>query len=270
MLKFAANLTLLFKEVPMLERFAAAAASGFDYVEMQLPYAWPAAQLREILLENKLEMVLHNLPAGDWDAGERGIACHPNRVSEYREGVERGIAWAQVMGVKQLNCLAGIKPTNISDTQALDCFLENLVFTSQRLQQVGIQALIEPINTFDNPGFFLSRTDQAAQIIDMTGQDNLFIEYDIYHAQRQEGDLGNTLRRFLSKILHIQLADNPGRHQPGTGEINYPFIFALLEELKFEGFVSAEYNPRGATANSFAWCEQWLPRLHRERTPLAA
>ena len=256
--KFAANLTLLFPELPMLERFAAAAKAGFEFVEMQLPYAWPAEQLVQILQEHKLKMILHNLPAGDWAAGERGIACHPNRITEYRDGVERGIEYAQALGVQQLNCLAGIQPAEVSTAQAQACFLDNLKFTAARLQEVGIKALIEPINIYDVPGFFLSRTAQALELIEQLaqqGQRNLFVEYDIYHAQRMEGDLGHTLRKHIASIAHIQFADNPGRHQPGTGEIHFPFIFKLLDELGYDGYVAAEYHPLGNTAETLAWRE---------------
>lgn len=258
MLKFAANLTLLFQELPMLQRFAAARRAGFTYVEMQLPYAWPAMHLRELLQENDLQMILHNLPAGDWDAGERGIACHPGRIEEYRAGVELGVAYAQTLGVKQLNVLAGIIPQGVSFQEAEECFIENLIFTAQRLNKVGIRTLMEPINPYNVPNFLLTRTDQAATYLERCKQPNLFIEYDIFHAQRGEGNLGETLTRFKDQIAHIQFADNPGRHEPGTGEINFPYIFKLLQELGYPGYVAAEYIPQGKTEDGLAWAKPWL------------
>ncbi|WP_338849444.1 hydroxypyruvate isomerase family protein [Massilia sp. W12] len=258
MLKFAANLTLMFTEVPMLQRFAAARRAGFEYVEMQLPYAWPAMQLREMLQENQLQMILHNLPAGNWDAGERGIACHPGRIDEYRAGVELGLVYAQTLGVRQLNVLAGIVPEGVTFAQAEQCFLDNLRYTCERMQKCGIKTLIEPINPYNVPGFLLNTTRQALQYLDMLQQPNLFIEYDIYHAQRAEGDLGNILSAHIERIAHIQFADNPGRHQPGTGEINFPYLFKLIEELGYPGYLAAEYIPLGSTEQSLDWANAWL------------
>ena len=254
--KFAANLTMLFNEVPFMERFEAAAQAGFQHVEFLFPYAFPAADIKARLDANGLTLVLHNLPAGDWDAGERGIACHPNRVEEFRSGVAKAIGYAQVLGVPQLNCLAGKAPAGV-DAQVLhQTLVENLRFAAAALKKAGLRLLIEPINPFDIPGFVLNRTDQALALIDEVGSDNLFVQYDIYHAQRTEGELGATLQKHLARIGHIQLADNPGRNEPGTGEINYPFLFQLIDRIGYTGTIGCEYKPAGSTTAGLGWREK--------------
>ncbi|HPR07781.1 MAG: hydroxypyruvate isomerase [Zoogloeaceae bacterium] len=251
--KFAANLTLLFNEHAFIDRFAAAAGAGFKGVEYLFPYAWPAAQLAEALQANALVQVLHNLPPGDWDAGERGIACHPDRVGEFQDGVGRGIDYALALGCPQLNCLAGIRPEGVDPERALATFIDNLRFAAGALDAAGLRLLIEPINSFDIPGFFLTRTEQAAQIVAAVGAENLFIQYDIYHAQRMEGELANTLSRYLPMIGHMQLADTPGRHEPGTGEINFPFLFRHIDALGYTGWIGCEYKPRADTVSGLSW-----------------
>ncbi len=253
---FAANLTMLFNEVPFLERFEAAAQAGFEQVEFLFPYAFPAADLKARLDDNGLRLVLHNLPAGDWEAGERGIACHPDRVEEFRAGVAKAIAYAQVLGVPQLNCLAGKAPAGVDAKVVHQTLVENLRFAAAELKKVGLRLLIEPINPFDIPGFVLNRTDQALALIDEVGSDNLWVQYDIYHAQRTEGELAATLQKHLARIGHIQLADNPGRNEPGTGEINYPFLFKLIDRIGYTGAIGCEYKPAGSTTAGLVWREQ--------------
>lgn len=251
--QFAANLTMLFTEQPFLDRFAAARAAGFQAVEYLFPYAFDKAVLAQALRDNGLQQVLHNLPAGDWDAGERGIACHPDRVAEFREGVDRAIEYAKALGCPQLNCLAGKLPAGLSRENAQATLVTNLRFAADKLKAAGIKLLIEPINSFDIPGFFLNRTDQAQGLIDAVGSDNLYIQYDIYHAQRMEGELAATLLKYLPRIAHIQLADNPGRHEPGTGEINYPFLFRHLEAIGYRGWIGCEYKPQTSTTEGLGW-----------------
>ena len=229
--KFSANLSMLFTELPFLERFGAAANAGFEAVEFLFPYAWTAQEIKQQLDMHGLQLVLHNLPAGDWDAGERGIACHPDRVQEFRDGVGRAITYAKALGVGQLNCLAGKAPAGVSDDRLRQTFVDNLTYAAAQLKQAGLKLLIEPINSVDIPGFYLTRTTQAATILAEVGADNAFIQYDIYHAQRMEGELAETMQKYLPRIGHIQLADNPGRHEPGTGEINYPFLFSHLDKI---------------------------------------
>jgi hydroxypyruvate isomerase len=253
MTKLAANLTMLFNEVDFLDRFEAAAANGFRGVEFLFPYAYAPQQIADRLKENDLELVLHNLPAGNWETGERGIACHPARIAEFREGVGLALRYAAVLGVKQLNCLAGVVPPGVTQQQAHATLLANLAYAAPQLQAAGVRLLIEPINTFDIPGFFLSHTRQALDIIAETGSDNLFVQYDVYHMQRMEGELANTIKANLPKIAHIQLADNPGRFEPGTGEINYHYLFRLLDEIGYAGWIGCEYKPRAGTVQGLGW-----------------
>jgi hydroxypyruvate isomerase len=253
--KFAANLSMLFTEVEFLDRFEAAAKAGFKGVEYLFPYDYPAEELRRRLDANGLTQVLFNLPAGDWAAGERGIACHPDRVEEFREGVERAIAYARVLGNTQVNCLAGIQPEGVSGDQARATLVENLRFAADKLAAAGILLVAEPINTRDIPGFFLNRTEQALALFDEVGSDNLKLQYDIYHMQIMEGDLAPTMERHLARIAHVQIADTPGRHEPGSGEIHYPFLFAHLDRLGYEGWVSAEYKPAGRTEEGLGWLD---------------
>ncbi len=251
--QFTANLTMLFTEVPFMERFAAARAAGFDSVEYLFPYAYAKEDLGARLRANDLKQVLHNLPAGNWDAGERGIACHPDRVAEFREGVARAIEYASFLDCPKVNCLAGKLPAGVAPEHAHITLVGNLSFAAAALKEAGIRLLIEPINTYDIPGFFLNRTDQALRIIDEVGSDNLFLQYDIYHAQRMEGELGSTLRTHLDRIGHIQLADNPGRNEPGTGEINYPWLFRHIDALGYTGTIGCEYKPRTTTSAGLGW-----------------
>ena len=251
--KFAANLTMLWNEHGFLDRFAAAAAAGFRGVEFLFPYAFPAEQIAERLRQHRLELVLHNLPAGNWEAGERGIACHPDRVAEFQDGVGMTIAYATTLGVKQVNCLAGIVPKGVTRDAAHATFVANLAFAAAELKGAGIRLLIEPINTFDIPGFFLSGTRQAVDIIGEIGSDNLFVQYDIYHMQRMEGELANTIKANIAQIRHLQLADNPGRNEPGTGEINYAFLFRFIEQLGYDGWIGCEYKPATTTAAGLSW-----------------
>ena len=253
MTKLAANLTMLFTELPFLERFRAAAQANFKAVEFLFPYPFEPEQLAEQLRQNELELVLHNLPAGNWDAGERGIACHPDRVEEFRQGVDLAIRYARALGVRQLNCLVGIKPASVSVEDARRTLLSNLVFAADKLKAEGIALLIEPINSFDIPGFFLTTTRQALELIAASGSDNLFVQYDIYHMQRMEGELANTLKANLSLIRHVQLADNPGRFEPGSGEINYHFLFQHLTAIGYQGWIGCEYKPRAGTVEGLGW-----------------
>jgi hydroxypyruvate isomerase len=251
--KLAANLTMLFTEVDFLERFAAAAQAGFRGVEFLFPYAYDPGQIGERVDANKLELVLHNLPAGDWAAGERGIACHPNRKNEFQDGVGQAIRYAKALGVTQLNCLAGIKPQGVTQGEAYGTLVDNLKYAASALKAEGIRLLIEPINTFDIPGFFLCGSEQGLGIIRETGSDNIFLQYDIYHMQRMEGELTGTIKANLGKIAHVQLADNPGRGEPGTGEINYRYLFGMLDAIGYTGWIGCEYKPKTSTEAGLGW-----------------
>ncbi|MDR9440214.1 MAG: hydroxypyruvate isomerase [Halomonas sp.] len=253
--KFAANLSMLFTEEDFLDRFAAAADAGFRGVEYLFPYEFEAAAIKQRLDDHGLTQVLFNLPAGDWGAGERGIACHPDRIEEFRSGVDQAIEYARVLGNTQVNCLAGIKPSGVSDDEARQTLVGNLHFAAEKLEAAGILLLAEPINTRDIPGFFLNHTEQALAIFDEVGSGNLKLQYDIYHMQIMEGDLAPTIERHLDRIAHVQVADNPGRHEPGTGEIHYPFLFAHLDRLGYTGWVGAEYKPATTTREGLGWLD---------------
>ena len=256
--RFAANLSMLFTELPFLERFAAARAAGFRAVEYLFPYEFPKEELAARLRGEGLKQVLHNLPAGDWAAGERGIACHPNRVDEFRAGVERAILYANALDCGQLNCLAGKLPPGVEREQAHATLVANLHYAAGRLREAGIRLLVEPINSFDIPGFFLTRTEQAIALIEEVATDNLFVQYDIYHAQRMEGELAATLQRHLPRIGHIQLADNPGRNEPGTGEINFAWLLRHLDALGWKGYIGCEYRPRTTTLEGLGWMKEFV------------
>jgi hydroxypyruvate isomerase len=244
---------MLFTEVPFLDRFALAKKAGFDAVEYLFPYDFDRKDLRTALDRNGLIQVLHNLPAGDWAAGERGIAILPERIDEFRRGVASAVDYATTLGCKQVNCLVGITPAGVPDDVLRTTLVANLQFAAGELGKHGIQLLIEPINRFDIPGFYLSTLDQAASIIDDVGSDNLFIQYDLYHQHRTEGELIGTFKRHRQRIAHVQLADNPGRHEPGTGEIAYPFIFETLDALGYDGWIGCEYKPRTTTKEGLGW-----------------
>lgn len=250
---FAANLTMLYNEVDFLDRFAAAARDGFAGVEFLFPYAYPKDELAARLREHKLVQALHNLPAGDWAGGERGIACHPDRIEEFRAGVAKGIEYATALGCKQLNCLAGKVPEGVPEAELRRTFVENLRYAAPELAKAGIKLLAEPVNNRDIPGFYLNKSAQAISIMDEVGSDNLYLQYDFYHTQIMEGDLTTTFRRLKNRIAHVQIADNPGRNEPGTGEINYPFIFGMLDAEGYAGWIGCEYKPAAATTAGLGW-----------------
>lgn len=251
--RFAANLSMLFTEVDFLDRFAAAAEAGFTGVEYLFPYDYPAEEIKARLEANGLTQVLFNLPAGDWAKGERGIAVLPERVEEFRAGVDKAIAYARVLGNTQVNCLAGILPKGADTAECTRTFIDNLRYAADELEQAGIRLVMEMINTRDIPGFFLSTTAQALAIREQVGSANLFLQYDIYHMQIMEGDLARRLEDNLALINHVQLADNPGRHEPGTGEINYRFLFEHLERIGYQGWVGCEYKPATTTVAGLGW-----------------
>jgi len=263
--KLAANLTMLFTEDGFLDRFKAAADAGFKGVEYLFPYAFDKHALAEQLDKHGLKQVLHNMPAGDWDAGERGVACHPDRVGEFQEGVGRAIEYAQALGCAQVNCLAGIAPPGADADVLRKTFVENLSFAARTLKEAGIRLLIEPINSFDIPGFYLNRTAQAIELIRETGSDNLFLQYDIYHAQRMEGELAATIERNLPHIAHMQLADNPGRHEPGTGEINFGWLLPHLDALGYQGWIGCEYKPARHTRDGLGWMRPYATKEFARR-----
>jgi hydroxypyruvate isomerase len=258
--KFCANLTMLFNEVEFLERFAGAARAGFRGVEYLFPYAYPKETLAKALSATGLTQVLFNLPGGDWQAGDRGIGAVPGREEEFRAGVPIAIEYAKALGCGMVNCLAGIPPADGAPA-ARRTFVANLRFAAPLLEKAGIKLLIEPINNFDIPGFWLNRVSLAESVIDEVGSSNAFIQYDLYHQQRSEGELLGTFERHRSRIAHIQIADNPGRNEPGTGEINYSNVFDALDRAGYAGWIGCEYRPRAGTEPGLGWAAAYFKNV---------
>ena len=256
--KLAANLTMTFGEMPFLDRFKAAADAGFGAVEYLFPYDHDAQLLKSRLRDHRLEQVLHNLPAGDWGAGERGIACLPDRVDEFKAGVDKAIAYAITLECPRVNCLAGLVPPDTDSNVVRDTFVRNLEYAAPRLKAAGIKLLIEPINTRDMPRFFLTGTQQAVEVIETVGSDNLFVQFDIYHMRMMEEPLAETIERQLPRIAHMQLADVPGRHEPGTGQIDFDSLFGVIDRAGYSGWIGCEYIPKTNTVEGLHWAARYL------------
>jgi hydroxypyruvate isomerase len=258
LLKFSANLSFLYQDKPFLDRFAAAAADGFPAVEYLGPYEAPKETVAETLAAAGLKQALFNVPSGNWAGGERGIASHPDRVEEFRAGIATALDYAKALDCPKVNVISGlVKPG--ADLQVLeDTLVANLQYAAPRCADAGVKLLIEPINTRDIPGFFLTTTAQAERILERVGNDNLYIQYDIYHMQVMQGDLVPTYERLRDRIAHVQIADNPGRNEPGTGEINYRFVFAALDRLGYDGYVGCEYKPKAGTSEGLGWMKELL------------
>lgn len=256
--KFSANLSFLYQDLPFLDRFAAAAKDGFRALEYLGPYAEPKEKVADALKASGLRQALFNVPSGDWAGGERGIACLPDRVQEFRDGVALALDYAKALDCRRLNVISGLVPEG-ADLDILESTLvENLKHAARRCADEGIRLLIEPINLRDIPGFFLSTTRHAERILEKVGSDNLYIQYDFYHMQIMQGDLIPTFMRLKDRIAHVQIADNPGRNEPGTGEINYGFILAELDRLGYDGWIGCEYKPKAGTSEGLGWMRPYL------------
>ncbi|MBI2306689.1 MAG: hydroxypyruvate isomerase [Rhodocyclales bacterium] len=252
--RFCANLGFLFTEAAFPDRFERAARAGFQGVEYMSPYDYPAAELARLLRENGLQQVLFNLPAGDWAAGERGLAALPGREAEFRAGVELAIDYARQLGCTQVNALAGIPLAGSDRNEVRTTLIANLRDAAPRLAAAGIRLLVEPINSrIDMPGFWLDTPKKALSLIESVGEPNLWLQYDVYHAQVMEGDLARTIAANIDRIAHVQIADNPGRNEPGTGEVNYPYLFALLDRIGYAGWVGCEYRPLAGSEAGLGW-----------------
>ncbi|MGK5020851.1 2-oxo-tetronate isomerase [Janthinobacterium lividum] len=255
---FAANLSMMFTELPFLERFAAAREAGFDAVEFLFPYAVEARQIATRLERHHLQLAVFNFPPGDWEHGEWGIACDTRRGEQFRHYVQVALNYALALGAKQLHCMAGIVAHGMSLGLARQSLIGNLQYAADACLPHGIDVLIEPINRYDMPAYFLNHSQQAADIITDCQRSNVFLQYDVYHMQRMEGELSNTIRTMLPLIRHIQIADTPGRHEPGTGEINYRHLFKLLDQIGYAGWVGCEYRPASDTVAGLGWREQLM------------
>jgi hydroxypyruvate isomerase len=256
-MRFSANLSMLYAEHDFFDRFAAAAADGFAGVEYLGPYDFPAEEIAERLEANNLVQVLFNLPAGDWAGGERGIGALPDRVEEFRRGIDTALTYAAALGCGMVNCLAGISKS-VSAEAAEATLVENLKYAAPRLADRGVKLLVEPINPVDIPGFAVSTAAHAERVLDKVGSDNVFIQYDFYHMQKVRGELVAEFQRLMPRIAHVQIADNPGRHEPGSGEINYGFVLRQIERLGYEGWVGAEYKPAAGTSEGLGWMKPHL------------
>ncbi|MGI4984627.1 MAG: 2-oxo-tetronate isomerase [Janthinobacterium lividum] len=258
--RFAANLSMLYPQHDFLDRFAAARADGFDAVEYLFPYDYSAEELRRRLDDNGLVQALFNAPPGDWAAGERGIASLPGRESEFRAGFQRALDYAAVLKNDRIHVMAGLLPDETQRAVHHAVYLENLTFAAEQAAKAGITVLLEPINPRDMPGFFLNRQDQGQAVCKEVGAANLKVQFDCYHCQIVEGDIESKLRRDFAGIGHIQIAGVPHRHEPDRNEVNYPYLFAVFDELGYDGWVGCEYRPRGDTSEGLAWLREWRQR----------
>ena len=256
--RFSANISMLFGEVEFPERFAAAARSGFEAVEIQFPYAWDKDALAQAARRARVEVVLINLPGGDPQAGDRGIGCLPGRAQEFRAGLGEAIEYARALGCRQMNCLAGVAPRDANPAELRRTYATNLLYAAGELARAGMTLLVEPISTLAVPGFFLNRSADAFALVDEVGADNLKVQYDLYHMRLMGDDLAAVVESNLGRIGHMQLADVPGRHQPGTGSTDFPALFRLFDRLGYRGWIGAEYVPVGKTEESLAWAKDYL------------
>ena len=261
MLKFAANLGFLFTDLPFMERFSAAKKAGFRAVEFMFPYDYDLDEIEKQLQENGLVINLFNLPAGNWAAGERGTATDPTRKEEFRAGVAKAIEAARKFNVKTVNCLVGKVVPAVSEEKIWATLVENISYAADALNEHGIKLMVEPINHYDMPGFYINTTQQALKLIADVNKENVYLQYDIYHADREEEDHNEILKNHMAKIGHIQIADNPGRHQPGTGKIDLKHLLAEIEKAGYNGYVGLEYVPEPDTLTSLKWLEEFGYKL---------
>ncbi len=258
MLRFSANLSFMFTEVEFLERFGRASRAGFTGVECVFPYQWQKEELAEKLKDFDLEMVVHVLPAGDLEARERGLACLPGREGEFQESVGLAIEYARAMNCTRLNCLAGLTPGDVPAEKVRQTLVANLRFAATALEKEGISLLVEALNDDGWPGFYLTRTRDVLQLFEEVGHKNLWLQYDIYHMQIMEGNLTRTIRDNLPRIALIHVGDVPGRHEPGTGEINFHNLFRFIDEAGYDGWIGCEYRPVGRTEDGLEWIKPYL------------
>jgi hydroxypyruvate isomerase len=255
--RLAANLSMMFNEVPFLDRFAAARKAGFEGVEFLFPYDFQASALKERLGAEGLSQVLFNMPPGDWTAGERGMASIPGRQSEFRESVKKALDYAAVLDCQQVHCMAGIVPAGVPMATATAVYAANLAWATEQAKPAGVKLVIEPINHRDMPGYFLNTQAQGAAIIEAIGRDRVGLQFDVYHVQVTEGDITKRMEQFMPVIAHMQIADVPARNEPGTGEIGWRYVFRRMDELGYAGWVGCEYRPAGETIAGLGWREQF-------------
>jgi hydroxypyruvate isomerase len=255
--KFAANLSMMFQDIGFLDRFDAAARAGFKGVEFLFPYDHPPEAIAERLERNHLTLALFNTVPGDWAAGERGLAALPGREAEFRDGVDQAIGYAKATKCPLVHTMAGLWPEGQNREAGERVYIENLTWAADRVAASGLTVVIEPINTRDIPGYFLNYTAQAMRVIERVGRTNLKLQLDLYHVQIMEGDLATKIRALGSHYPHVQIAGNPGRHEPNVGEIHYPYLFDLLDEVGYDGWIGCEYRPKGDTVAGLGWAKKY-------------
>lgn len=251
--RFAANLSMLFTELPFLERFEAASKAGFDAVEYLFPYDYPVEEIKQRLDAHNLDQVLFNAPPGDWAAGERGLACLPGREEEFARGIEQAIAYARVLGNRLIHVMAGVVTEEVTLEAATACYINNLRYAARQAAKGGLRVMIEPINNRDMPGYLVNYPDQGRALIDAIGEGNVGLQLDLYHCQMMQGRVTETIMELFDVIEHVQLAGVPGRHEPDVGEMNYPYILGQLDSLGYSGALGCEYNPQGETLDGLKW-----------------
>ncbi len=254
--RFAANLSMMFNELSFLDRFDAARKAGFEAVEFLFPYEHPAAELRRRLDANGLVQALFNMPPGDWSKGERGLASLPGRQAEFREGVKQALDYAAALGCPLVHNMAGVVPPEVSPVTAGAVYAANLAWAAEQAQPAGVKVVIEPINHRDIPGYFLNTQAQGAAVVEAIGRDRLGLQFDVYHVQVTEGDITKRMERFMPVIAHMQIADVPGRNEPGSGEIGWEYVFRRMDELGYRGWVGCEYRPAGETDAGLGWLKR--------------
>ena len=251
--RLAANLSMMYTEHDFLDRFAAAAKDGFKGVEFLFPYEHPAAEIRSRLEQHGLEQALFNAPPGDWSKGERGLASRPGREDEFRRGIDTALEYARVLGNQRLHVMAGLIAPDEPRERHLEVYRRSLAHAAQAAAADGVTVVIEPINTRDIPGFFLNRQDEAHAICAEVGAPNLRVQMDLYHCQIVEGDVAMKIRKHIAGVGHVQIAGVPERHEPDVGELHYPYLLSLLDELGYDGWVGCEYRPRAGTSAGLGW-----------------
>ena len=255
--RFAANLSMMFNEVDFLDRFAAARKAGFEAVEFLFPYDYPATELKRRLDDNGLTQALFNLPPGDWQKGERGIAALPGRQGEFRDSVKKALDYAAALDCRLVHCMAGIVPAEVSPITAGSVYAANLAWAAEHAQAAGVKTVIEPINHRDMPGYFLNTQTQGAAIVEAIGSERIGLQFDVYHCQTTEGDVTKRMEKHLPVIAHMQIADVPARNEPGTGEIGWDFVFRRIDELGYQGWIGCEYRPKGDTVAGLGWAKRY-------------
>lgn len=252
-MQLCANITMLYNEVDFLQRYQWAAEDGFTGVECLFPYAYSASEVNAMRLDAGVEQVLFNTSAGDWDAGDRGLACHPDKAGAFRDSVEQALSYANALETKLVHVMAGLLPDELALVEAEHVYVENLVWAAKQAQKASVTLTLEAINPIDMPGYMLTTQGQALQLCQRIGADNVKLQFDFFHCQKYEGNSLQLFEQLKDQIAHIQIAGVPHRHEPNTGELDYRQVFSLLQQSAYAGTIGCEYRPRGSTREGLAW-----------------